>query len=157
MINPRENASAITLRSSRTLDEPVDEPIPQAEPIRPPSHHEITPPKPKNAPKLSFKEPLVTHIPPPFPTRLAKPNRDEQEKEVLETFREVLVNIPLLDAIKQVPRYAKFLKELCTNKRKLKGNEVVSVGENCSDVLQKKLDTPKRVYLFNLAPRNISC
>ncbi|XP_062085661.1 uncharacterized protein LOC133791761 [Humulus lupulus] len=32
-----------------------------------------------------------------------------------------------------------FLKELCTNKRKLKGNENVSVGENVSAVLQKKL------------------
>ena len=114
-------------------------PYPQAEPILPPSHHETAPPKPKNAPKVSFKEPLVTHIPPPFPTRLAKPNRYEQENKVLETFRKVQVNIPLLDAIKQVPRYAKFLKELCTNKRKLKRNEVVSVGENCSAVLQKKL------------------
>ena len=60
-------------------------------------------------------------------------------RSVLETFRKVQVNIPLLDAIKQVPRYAKFLNELCTNKRKLNGNEVVNVGENCSAVLQKKL------------------
>ena len=29
------------------------------------------------------------------------------------------MNIPLLDAIKQSPSYAKFLKELCTMKRKL--------------------------------------
>ena len=49
------------------------------------------------------------------------------------------MNIPLLDAIKQVPRYAKFLKELCTNKRKLKENEIMSVGENVSTVLQRKL------------------
>ena len=49
------------------------------------------------------------------------------------------VNIPLLDAIIQVPRYAKFLKELCTNKRKLKGDERVRVGENVSIVLQRKL------------------
>ena len=46
LINPRENASAITLRSGRTLDEP----IPQVEPILPPSHHETAPPKPNNAP-----------------------------------------------------------------------------------------------------------
>ena len=113
-------------------------PYPQAEPILPPSHHETAPPKPKNAPKVSFNEPLVTQIPPPFLTRLDA-NRDEQEKEVLETFRKVQVNIPLLDAIKRVPRFAKFLKELCTNKRKLKGKEVRSDGENCSAVLQKKL------------------
>nr|GFB89239.1 hypothetical protein [Tanacetum cinerariifolium] len=38
-----------------------------------------------------------------------------------------------------VPRYAKFLKELCTSKRKLKCNEKVMLGENVSAVIQKKL------------------
>ena len=38
-----------------------------------------------------------------------------------------------------MPKYAKFLKELCTSKKKLKGNEKVSVGGNVSAVLQKKL------------------
>ena len=49
------------------------------------------------------------------------------------------VNIPLLDAIKQVPRYAKYLKEFCTKKRKLKGNEIVNFGENVLVVLQRKI------------------
>ncbi|KAL7584627.1 uncharacterized protein LOC111921322 [Lactuca sativa] len=62
-----------------------------------------------------------------------------EEKEILDTFRKVEVNIPLLDAIKKIPRYAKFLKELCTNKRKLKGNEKISMNENASSVLQRKL------------------
>ncbi|KAJ9146249.1 hypothetical protein P3X46_028538 [Hevea brasiliensis] len=61
------------------------------------------------------------------------------EKEILETFRKVEVNIPLLDAIKQIPRYAKFLKELCTTKRKLRNNEQISVGENVSALIQRKL------------------
>ena len=38
-----------------------------------------------------------------------------------------------------MPHYAKFLKELCTTKRKLVGNEKVSVGENVSAVFQRKL------------------
>ncbi|RDY13834.1 hypothetical protein CR513_01183, partial [Mucuna pruriens] len=38
------------------------------------------------------------------------------------------INIPLLDAIKQIPKYAKFLKELCLHKRKkLKGVEMGGV------------------------------
>ena len=65
------------------------------------------------------------HIPLlPFPPRVvSNKKREEAKKEILKTFRKVEVNIPLLDAIKQIPRYAKFLKELCTNKRKLKGSE----------------------------------
>ena len=64
---------------------------------------------------------------------------EEQQKEILDTFRKVQVNILFLDAIKQVSRYAKFLKELCTTKRKLKGNKVMFAGENCFAILQKKL------------------
>ena len=57
----------------------------------------------------------------------------------MDTFCRVEVNIPLLDAIKQVLRYTKYLKELCTSKRKLKGNEKISVRENVSAILQRKL------------------
>ena len=56
-------------------------------------------------------------IPLPFPHRAVQSRRGddaEKDKELLETFRKVEVNIPLLDAIKQIPKYAKFLKELCT-------------------------------------------
>ena len=45
----------------------------------------------------------------------------------------------MLDAIKQIPRYAKFLKELCTNKKKLKTDEKIRVGENVSAIIQRKL------------------
>ncbi|RDX63347.1 hypothetical protein CR513_58236, partial [Mucuna pruriens] len=42
-------------------------------------------------------------------------------------FRKVEINIPLLDAIKKIPKYTKFLKELCVHKRKkMKGR--VEVG-----------------------------
>ena len=49
------------------------------------------------------------------------------------------VNIPLLDAIKQVPKYAKFLKELWIKKRMMKRHAVLNVGENCSPILQRKI------------------
>ncbi|CAN6562634.1 unnamed protein product [Malus baccata var. baccata] len=57
--------------------------------------------------------------------RFMQSNKEEAEKDILETFRKVQVNIPLLDSIKQVPRYAKFLKELCTTRKRISSNEVV--------------------------------
>ena len=66
---------------------------------------------------------------------MATPNEEEQEKKVLDTLRKVHINIPLVDSIKQVPRYAKFLKDLCTKKNKLKGKEIMSIGENCTATL----------------------
>ncbi|CAN6707369.1 unnamed protein product [Malus baccata var. baccata] len=75
----------------------------------------------------------------PFPGRFRHSKKEEAEKDILETFRKVQVNIPLLDAIKQVPRYAKFLKELCTTRRRISNKEVIQVSENVSAVLQRKL------------------
>lgn len=45
----------------------------------------------------------------------------------MEMLRKVKVNIPLIDAIKQVCRYAKILTEICTYKNQLKGNDIVKV------------------------------
>ncbi|KAL0391175.1 UNVERIFIED_CONTAM: Retrovirus-related Pol polyprotein from transposon.6 [Sesamum calycinum] len=75
----------------------------------------------------------------PFPYRMSKSKEEEHEKEILDTFKKVEINIPLLDAIKQIPKYAKFLKELCTNKRKLKDKERIIFGKNVSAVINRKL------------------
>ncbi|RDY10831.1 hypothetical protein CR513_04585, partial [Mucuna pruriens] len=64
--------------------------------------------------------------PVPFPTRTVSTRRPESNEELLKMFRKVEINIPLLDAINQVPKYAKFLKELCVHKRrKMKGNREI--------------------------------
>ncbi|KAM1127952.1 hypothetical protein ACFX2B_037454 [Malus domestica] len=80
-------------------------------------------------------------IPPnaPFPHRFMQTQNEENEKDILETFRKVQVNIPLLDAIKQIPKYAKFLKKLCTTRNRIREKEVVHVNENVSAMLQRKL------------------
>ncbi|CAN6691927.1 unnamed protein product [Malus baccata var. baccata] len=64
---------------------------------------------------------------------------EEAEKDILDTFRKVQVNIPLLDAIKQVPRYAKFLKELCTTRKRISSKEVVKgyLEDLNNDALEK--------------------
>jgi hypothetical protein len=54
----------------------------------------------------------------PFPQRLEKPKKENKLLDISEISRKVQINIPLLDAIKQIPSYAKFLKDFCTNKRK---------------------------------------
>ncbi|KAI5343477.1 hypothetical protein L3X38_011353 [Prunus dulcis] len=56
----------------------------------------------------------------PFPSRLSKSKKDQGLDEIMETFKKVQINIPLLNAITQIPKYAKFLKDLCTNKRRFK-------------------------------------
>ena len=53
---------------------------------------------------------------PPFPMSSSRSKKEDKEKEILEVFKKVELNITLIDAIKQIPKYAKFLKELCTTK-----------------------------------------
>ncbi|RVW91004.1 Retrovirus-related Pol polyprotein from transposon 17.6 [Vitis vinifera] len=55
-----------------------------------------------------------------------------------EVLRQVKVNIPLLDMIKQVPTYAKFLKDLCTIKRGLNVNKKAFLTEQVSAIIQCK-------------------
>ncbi|XP_022883387.1 uncharacterized protein LOC111400194 [Olea europaea var. sylvestris] len=78
----------------------------------------------------------------PFPQALAESRKDELNDELYETHK-CEINIPLLDAIKQLPRYAKLLKELCTIKRKqkIKRCENINVGENVSAIIQQTLPT----------------
>ncbi|KAI3702618.1 hypothetical protein L6452_28365 [Arctium lappa] len=138
--NPNANVSAMTLKSGKELQdggkkkEKVKDEEDELEIKASTSGGKDT--KDDEAAK---KTPEVMVQAPPFPDRFGKTKRENEEKEILDTFRKVQVNIPLLDAIKQFPRYARFLKELCTNKRKLKGNEKISMSQNVSAVLQKRL------------------
>ena len=70
--------------------------------------------------RIVIKEDMMKKsMPPPFPQALRGKRRVNNPTEILEVLRQVKVNIPLLDMIKQVPTYAKFLKDLCTVKRGL--------------------------------------
>ncbi|KAM1519888.1 hypothetical protein ACFX1Z_022643 [Malus domestica] len=125
VVNPKgvfESAKAITLRSGKEVRNKEDEKIQIEE-----EEHTY--------PTARVAHPCRSHLRPP----IRPPQKEESEKDILDTFRKVQVNIPLLDAIKQVPRYAKFLKELCTTRKRISNKEVVKVSENVSAVLQRKL------------------
>ena len=77
-----------------------------------------------------------------FPTALeARKERKKQQiqaqhEELMKLFKEVHINIPLLDAIHHVPAYAKFLKDMCTQKREPRMNtKRILLSEDVSVVL----------------------
>ncbi|RDX87266.1 hypothetical protein CR513_31283, partial [Mucuna pruriens] len=76
-------------------------------------------------------------IPLPFSSRIVQVRKSEVDDELLQTFSMVEINIPLLDAMKQIPKYVKFLKKLCTNKRKkLKGD--MKMRRNVFSLIKKE-------------------
>lgn len=141
--NPKENASAISLRSGKQLESPATGKTKVVQ------HHEeketiVVERDEQPAKVFDVVSPNTNQFSSsvPFPCRLSsqdKRKNHEKDKETLDVFRKVEVNIPLLEAIRQVPRYTMFLKELCTNKRKLNGDKKVNVSENVSAVLQRKV------------------
>ena len=76
--------------------------------------------------------------PPPFPQSLRTKKKAINKAEILEVLRQVKVNIPLLDMIKQVPTYAKFLKDLCTVKKGLNIDKKAFLAEQVSAIIQYK-------------------
>ncbi|XP_024980831.1 uncharacterized protein LOC112517677 [Cynara cardunculus var. scolymus] len=140
-MNPKANVSAVTLRNGKELQEVGKKKKEKVHEEEDELEVKTSTSGAKDVKEEDSKKktPEVIVQAPPFLSRFEKTKRENEEKEILDTFRKVQVNIPLLDAIKQVPRYAKFLKELCTNKRKLKGNENISMSQNVSAVLQKQL------------------
>ena len=84
------------------------------------------------------REEVKQCLPPPFPQTLRKRKNSVNKTEILEVLRKVKVNIPLLDIIKQVPTYAKFLKDLCTIKRGLNVNKKAFLTEQVSAIIEFK-------------------
>ena len=84
------------------------------------------------------KEEVKIRIPPLFSQVLRKKKNHVNQTEMLEVLRQVKVNIPLLDMIKQVPTYAKFLKDLCTVKKGLNVNKKAFLTEQVSAIIGNK-------------------
>ncbi|GAV71031.1 hypothetical protein CFOL_v3_14525 [Cephalotus follicularis] len=73
---------------------------------------------------------------------------------MVELLKQVQINLPLLDAIQKVKAYAKFLKDLCTTKCKLKTHipktvhQTEQVSATLSNKLPPKLKDPGAPLIF---------
>ncbi|CAN6567550.1 unnamed protein product [Malus baccata var. baccata] len=99
----------------------------------------------ENTAEASTKTAERVYEPPmPYPERLRPKAKDQQLTDFMKTLAKVQINLPLIDAIKNIPYYAKFLKDVCTKKRKLVDLEKVILTEQCSAVLLHKLPPKKK-------------
>ena len=84
------------------------------------------------------KDSMKKSMPPPFPQALRGKKKASKQEGILEVLKQVKVNISLLDMIKQVPTYAKFLKDLCTVKKGLGIDKKAFLTEQVSSIIQCK-------------------
>ena len=123
-----EVKAIITLRSGKEVDQPMPKPVEESR-----QGEELQPEH-----ILLEEDSMKYRIPPPFPQALRGKKKATQQAGILEVLRQVKVNIPLLDIIKQVPAYAKFLKDLCTIKKGLGIEKKAFLTEQVSAIIQSK-------------------
>ncbi|RYQ91269.1 hypothetical protein Ahy_B09g097162 isoform A [Arachis hypogaea] len=143
--NPRGGLNAITLRSETTLEEippRVMGEMHEEEVVVGAPHEEEVVDKRHEEEGVNLKEPkrkavVDESIPIPFPSMVKKAKKTpEFDLDMLQVFKKVEVTIPLLDAIQQIPKYAKFLKDLCTHKDRIGESETLSLGSSISSLME---------------------
>ena len=83
----------------------------------------------------------------PYPSALEKPasfpfgKRGPKMEDMWDLFSQFKINITLVKLIKEVPSYAKFLKDLCVQKRKLQAHlpKKIDLTEHASSIISNKL------------------
>ncbi|XP_016185616.1 uncharacterized protein LOC107627282 [Arachis ipaensis] len=146
--NPKEECKAIQHRRGRTLEnDKVDSKVTAEEKDQEKlKKKEEEPQAPRKANQVMEEHPqeqrkeVKPYIPPlPYPQRLQRELKDQQFLKFLEVFKKLEINLPLAEALEQMPLYEKFLKELINKKRSWNEKETVILTQECSAVIQKGL------------------
>ncbi|GJX18741.1 reverse transcriptase domain-containing protein [Tanacetum coccineum] len=98
-------------------------------------------PQPKNQNPKPVKE---TPLPKPYKPKISYPQRLRKKMEAqygkfLDMIRAVHINVPLIDVLAGMPNYGKFLKELISNKHKIKQIYAAFLSDESSPMIQNKV------------------
>ena len=77
-----------------------------------------------------------SHVPYPQALNRHKAKNNESDDNILDVFKKVTITIPLIDVIKHIPSYAKFLKGICTPHRNPKR---IQLSETVSSIMMNSL------------------
>ncbi|VFQ64923.1 unnamed protein product [Cuscuta campestris] len=151
--NPREHLNAVTLRSGKEVQgvgqstEPTLEEESEVEVISQPTEENKKEPEKKEERK--DKEPsqsqhansnlLPKKVTVPFPSRVKKKNDDQAFKKFLDIMGQVEVKLPLIDVLTEMPKYAKFIKDLVMHKKDWEGVSMINLNASCSALLLQQL------------------
>ena len=87
--------------------------------------------------------------PPPFPQRLLKKTEDGKYRHFITMLKQLSINVPLVEALEQMPGFAKFMKDLVTNKRSLTFKDDDRL-QHCSAMLQDLSYKRKNIWVRSL-------
>ncbi|CAJ2667314.1 unnamed protein product [Trifolium pratense] len=146
--NPRGHVNAVILQSGTQYDGPADPRTknPTMQPNSDKTTENESEPKEKGDSGEETQEKEKPYVPPPpykppipYPQRLVQSKNVGQFKKFVELLQKLNITIPFTEAITQMPSYAKFLKDILTNKKKIEEEETVMLTAECSSILQNDM------------------
>ncbi|XP_070026033.1 uncharacterized protein [Nicotiana sylvestris] len=94
---------------------------------------------------IDISETVVPKAKPPlYPQSLTKQNNENQFKKFIDMMKSLSINVPLVETLEQIPRYAKFMKDLVTKKRSM-NCETIKMTHQVSAIVHSmapKLEDP---------------
>ncbi|KAJ9544667.1 hypothetical protein OSB04_024374 [Centaurea solstitialis] len=139
--NPRGQMNAVTLRSGRLLvekrksEDELDATLKEKKAKVPEGMSEVPPKDDVKKVINSSPIPQARTSVIPYPERLVKASLEVKFRKFMDTLKQFQVTIPFLDAISEIPSYAKFLKDLLSPKNRAR----VTLSEECSALLTNTL------------------
>ncbi|GJS10267.1 DNA-directed DNA polymerase [Tanacetum coccineum] len=140
--NPRGLAHAITTRSGLSYKPPKN-PLENNSQIEPLAEDTSTrndgkePNKPRNTAK-PYAQPI------PFPGRLKKEKEKVQFRKFLKNLQQLIINIPFIEALEQMPKYVKFMKDLLYKKGRMEETSRITLNEKCFAILLNEIPLKKK-------------
>ncbi|GJR55826.1 hypothetical protein Tco_1406347 [Tanacetum coccineum] len=127
-------AKGVTNRGGKSTTEPINDNANTNKHQSP--HHDkpTTPDEISTKTKLKRNHEQTNELQPkpssiPFPHRLRKEKEEAQQRKFLENLKQLCINTPFTEALAQMPKYAKFLKGLLSNKARLKEACTITMNE----------------------------
>nr|XP_043637149.1 uncharacterized protein LOC122608091 [Erigeron canadensis] len=145
--NSKSTQATLQVETDEAVDDEIEmEPNPVVQTPAVPS---------KAVEKPTVEKPPVKPYKPkiPFPQRLRKAKIKENFKKFVDLIQNINITIPLVDLLAGMPNYAKFLKELISDKKKLEEAKTAVMSAECSAIIKNEIP-PK---LEDLGRFLISC
>ncbi|XP_027347984.1 uncharacterized protein LOC113859396 [Abrus precatorius] len=127
-VNPNKHCKSITTRKGTVIGKGIGDILNQEVEERG---------KKKKKDKEVVKVPPMKNL--PYPHAPSKKDKERQFTRFLDILKRLQINIFFTEAMEQMPTYAKFMKELLTQKKRLSEKETVKLEVGRSAIIQRSL------------------
>ncbi|CAM8950971.1 unnamed protein product [Rhodiola kirilowii] len=143
-VNSIEHVEAITLKNGKVLPTPQEKSSLKGKEVdgeMAKENSEVEPETPTEEEKKHEEPALMRKYVPmvPFPQRLNKSKLDAHFQRFVEMLKKLYVTLPFHEVITQNPTYAKFLKDIVSNRRVIEESSMVALNAECSAIVQSRM------------------